>query len=191
MKKDQRGLAHLYLVGIAVLLVGLGSFTTYRVMQSNNNLSNTPESANDAEPKKEIVAVEEEKADEVDVTKEEEAKPVEEPKKIQPKPDPVKKEKVYLNISSESVAQDGAVLYVRSVVEKAVSGTCNFKLYQEGYNKVYSSNKISNSQNCEGQLDISNLPTYDGWGLHVWFDGDDGKTYAYQDVIQQPLTDPN
>lgn len=197
MKHNQNGIAHLQLILGLVLVLGVVGFAAYRVGQSNSSDQANQQDTSDVDLAQEL-KVNEEESKEIDVPQEkEEAKVETEPaKKETAQPEKTtdsheKKDKTYLKMKSVSAVQDGSVVKIHSQVEQAVSGTCNFKLYRDGYPKTHTSNKISNSQDCIGQLDISSMPNYEGWSLHVWFDGDDGKTYAYQDSINFTLTDPN
>lgn len=194
----QKGFAHLQLIAGLVLTLSLVSFAAYRVGQSNSTSNNNNENDQTIELA-EGIEIKEEETKEITVPKEETEKTAEPeavvPKPVESKPSepaPVKKDKVYLSMKSVSASQDGSIVYVKSKIERAVSGTCNFKLYREGFEKLMTSNKISNSQDCIGQIDVTSMPNYEGWSLYVWFDGDDGKTYAYQDNIDNfNLTNPN
>lgn len=192
MKNNQQGLSHIIIVALIVLVIGVISFAAYRVGVSTS--SQNQGTGSDQQPLVSDLKVEDEQ-ETVKVPKEEEkTEPVKEVTKPTPAPDEkteVKKDKIYLNISLVSATQDGDKVNVHSTIEKAVTGTCNFKLYQEGYEKIYTSKKITESKTCKGSLDISDLPTYNGWSLHVWFDGSDGKTYAYQEEKAISLTNPN
>lgn len=197
MKNNQKGIAHPVLIGLVVLVIGAIGFTAYRVGQNSNSQANNSDDASITDSVGEIDIEKTAENETVKIPDDEEEKEEEKPttvtdttKKTESNA-PDKKDKTYLNIKSVSVVQDGDKLNVHSKVEKAVSGTCNFKLYREGYEKVHISKSISNSQDCKGTLDISDMPNYTGWSLHVWFDGSDGKTYAYQDAKSVSLTDPN
>lgn len=191
MKNKQKGIAHPILIGIMVLVVAAVGFTAYRVGKSNSGTVTNSTDASQSDTVNEI-KVDKEESEPVKIPEEEkktEPAPIKTDKPVEQAPD--KKDKTYLTIKYVSAEQDGSTLAVHSKIEKAVSGTCNFKLYREGFEKVHSSKKITNSQDCKGTLDISNMPNYSGWSLHVWFDGSDGKTYAYQDAKSLSLTDPN
>lgn len=192
----QKGFAHVQLIAGLVLVLGVVSFAAYRVGQSNSTTNNNTENDQTVELA-EGIEVKEEESKEITVPNEEPEKSPEpvEAKPVETKPAeqaPEKKDKIYLSMKSVSATQDGSIVYVNSQVEQAVSGTCNFKLYREGFEKVQSTSKISNSQDCVGQINVASLPNYEGWSLFVWFDGDDGKTFAYQEDIDNfPLTNPN
>jgi flagellar basal body-associated protein FliL len=186
---DQAGIAHIQLIIGMVLVVGVVSFAGYRVGQStrtNQQLQEIKEPivVTDVSTKE----AEQKAADIVEVPPEEKALestpvpvPAAAPKKVEATPKTeVKKEKVYVEMSKVSAVQNGTVLNIHSRLASAQTGTCNFKLYQEGYEKVYASIKIQSSNDCIGGLSVAGLPTYSGWSLHVWFDGSDGKTNGYQ-----------
>ena len=196
MKRSQEGAIQPLPIALAVVVLVVISFSAYRIGQNNSSQQSQTENDSSTEIAQEI-KTNEEAVEEITVPKEEEpAQPVAAPAPaVEKVEEPVvaedKKDKVYLNITLAGATQDGVVVNVTSNIESPVTGTCNFKLYQEGYEKVYSSNQISNSQTCSGQLDVSSLPTYDGWELHVWFDGSDGKTFAYQEEQPFALNDPS
>jgi hypothetical protein len=188
MKTNQSGFAHLGIMAIAVVVVGVISFTAFRVGQSQinnreNSESNQPETvqeikvAQEEEQQKEVVIPEE--------VKEVAAAPVE--KQVEKIVEPTKttdikkkEDKTWLKMTKVSAVQSGGVLNVVSRLPQALTGTCNFKLWQDGYDKVYSSVSISNSSDCAGQLNVSGLQTYSGWKYYVWFDSSDGKVSASQ-----------
>lgn len=197
MKTDkQQGFSHVVLVAMVVLLVGVIGFVAYRfgVITSTRN----QEIQTEQTPLASDLKIEEEKSETVKVPSEkkkteavkEETKPAPAPAPEE-KPVEDKKEKIYLDMTYVSASQDGDSFLVESRLEKNATGTCNFKLYKEGQEKVYATKKISDSKTCKGSLDISDLATYSGWTLYVWFDGSDGKTYAYQKEKSVSLSDPN
>lgn len=198
MKHRQQGFAHLQLVVLLVLVLGVVGFGAYKVGQNQSDANRNAETE-DIGLADEIKVVEEEAPEEVKIPAEEkpvEEKKVEQPveKKTEPTPEKTeekKEDKVWLEMTKVSASQSGSVFKVASRLPQSLSGTCHFKLYQEGYERVYSSKKISNSKDCVGQLNIDDLPTYDGWELHVWFDGSDGNTHAYQKESSVSLTDPS
>jgi hypothetical protein len=176
-------------------VAGVISFGAYRVGQQSSESQQAQDVVN-PELAGDIKVVEEEKTTEVvtipadEKVVEKVAEPVVEKKVVTETIEKKKEDKVWLEMTKVVGAQEGSVVKVQSKLPQALSGTCNFKLWQDGYDKVYSSNQITNSVDCIGQLDVSNLPTYSGWSLHVWFDGSDGKTHAYQKeapiTLQQP-----
>ncbi len=209
MKNNQHGFAHLQIVVAFILVLGVVGFAAYQVgIRNSSDQQDNKKTQAQVELEKSL-EVEEQKTETVTIPAEKPAAETsttttptsETPKPAPPKPAPkpvtkapateTKKDKVYLALKSAGVSQSGATLTIASKLDKAASGKCNFKLYQEGYDKRFSSNKISGSTDCNGQLDVAGLPTYSGWSLHVWFDGDDGKTYAYQDVMPVTVTNPN
>lgn len=198
MKNKQHGFAHIQLVIIGLVVLGVIGLAAVRVNQSTNS----NEQAKDLETDTSLaenIAINEDEQKEVTIPAEKEAATEEyvaPPKKTTTvkKTEPVeevKKEKIYVGMQKIVAEQEGSVVKIVSRLDSPQSGTCNFKLYQSGYEKVYASNTISGVTDCVGQLDISNLQTYTGWELHVWFDGSDGKTYGYQKESSITLTDPN
>lgn len=208
MKNTQRGAIHLTTALLAIAVLGIVSFAAYRIGASNDLSSQSKAGTEDvslAEGIK-INETEEDEAKAVTIPKKEtpaDTAPVTEPTKEElkvaytekPKEEvkqEVKKEdKVWLQMQKISAAQSGSVVNVSSRLPSAQTGTCHFKFWQDGYERVYSNSLISNSTDCVGQINIANMVTYDGWELHVWFDGSDGKTHGYQTEEPFPLTNPN
>lgn len=192
---NQKGIAHPTMLVLIALVIGTVGLTSFVVVKNNSANRESSQTASQTEAEKsedlnKLEAVEEEN-DEVEVPKEEKlVAPVPVEKKTDTS-NPDKKDKVYLSMSLVSAVQQGNIVKVHSRVQSPVTGTCNFKLYREGFDKVYSTSTISNSQDCIGQLNVSSMPNYEGWNLHVWFDGSDGKTFAYQDAKPFALTSPN
>lgn len=194
-QKDQKGIAHLGLIAGLIVTIAVISFGAYRVSQNSSDEQSQIENEDSSETIDaiEVKEAEEEKADPVEVPKEEKelaSAPVEK------KEEPVetaekKKDKTYVQMTKVSAVQDGSVVKVVSKLPSAYSGTCNYKLYQEGYERMYSSNQINASDTCSGQIDISGAKTYEGWELHVWFDSSDGKVSGWQTEEAFPLTDPS
>lgn len=172
-------------------------FAGYQVSMKNSSQASSATKETDTTEKKALVTTESEKPVIIPETKPA-AAPVAEPApvtKTAPAPvktatPEVKKDKIYLNLTSLVAAQNGSKIDVHSRLDKPASGTCTFKLYQAGYPKVYATSKIANAVDCVGQLDVSALPIYSGWTLFVWFDGDDGRTYAYQKERLIDITQP-
>jgi hypothetical protein len=196
MKLNQRGIAHIQFILLAVLVVGVVGFASFRVGQMNKNKQqNNQDQTHSNEEISELKATEEKETEEVNIPSEkQEAAPISTPTETKtatkPTPEQPKKEKIQIGISLVSVNQQGATLNVHSKLDTPASGTCNYKLYKEGFDKVRASNKISNSQDCIGQLNLSGMPNYDGWSIYVWFEGDDGITQAWQDAKPVSLTTP-
>lgn len=195
MKLDNKGIAHLPVIGLIVLVISVIGFTGYKIGQKQSN--EQANAGNDTSEIKEFKP-EQEKSDETVIVPEEKDVEVAPAEQVKPAPAPTKpsvkdteKSKVYIDISLVSAVQEGAIVKVHSKIAQNVSGTCNFKLYREGFEKNHTSTKISNSQDCIGDLNVSSMPNYEGWSLHVWFDGDDGKTFAYQKEQAFPLKNPN
>jgi cytoskeletal protein RodZ len=196
MKKlNESGFAHFQLVAGALLVIGVVSFAAYRVGQNQTNNQQVSETKQ-PETVQEIKVSEQDEQKEVAIpeeVKEAPAAPVEEKKTTKTETTTTEKkksEKTYLKMTKVSAVQNGSVIDVVSKLPQPLSGTCNFKLWQNGYEKVYSSVTITNSSDCVGQLNVANLPVYTGWSLHAWFDSSDGKTSASQAEeaisIQQP-----
>jgi hypothetical protein len=200
MKTNQLGFAHIGLIAVIFVVFGVVGFAAFRVGQHTSQNKET-QTASTPEPASPIKLIEEEKpVVEVTIPAEEKliekvAEPVTEkpapaPKPVEQTPKTKKEDKVWLEMTKVQDIQQGSVVLAQSTLPQAMSGTCNFKLWQDGYEKVFSSNQITNSKDCTGQLDISSLPTYTGWSLHVWFDASDGKTHAYQKESPISLTQP-
>ena len=202
---SQQGAIHLTTVLLGITLLSIVSFSAYRIGAANNDSNNQEKSdTQDVSLTEEIQINEadENEAKEVTIPKEEEpvdTTPVaeavkEEPKvvyKEEPKEEVKKEDKVWLQMTKVSAVQEGSVVNISSRLPSAQSGTCHFKFWQDGYERVYSNTQISNSTDCVGQVNVANMVTYDGWELHVWFDGSDGKTHGYQAEEPFPLTNPN
>lgn len=202
---NQKGFAHVQLIAIvftAVLVVG---FAGYRIGQHQSSRVDRSGDLDDIATIEGLEILEQEQSQTKKVDIPEEKSEVAEvpqktesttpsqpaPKKTEPESQPKKQDKVWLNMTQKSAVQNGSQLNVVSELPKALSGTCNYKLWQEGYQAVYSSSKITSSSTCSGSINVSSLPTYSGWELHVWFDGSDGKTSASQKQTQISLTNPN
>lgn len=203
MKYNQSGIVHLQLIVVAVLVVGVVSFGAFRIGQVSSTRDQAKDENTDTSLAEDILIKEAEQneAKEVEIpaektSVEEQAVPAPKPapKPVEQKPTEEtkkKEDKVWLQMEKVVASQEGSVLKIVSRLPSDQTGKCNYKLWQNGYEKVYSSNNINGSRDCKGQLDISNLPTYSGWELHVWFDGSDGKTHGYQKEGAVSLTNPN
>lgn len=182
--KNENGFAHLQLILGLVVLVGIVSFAGYRVGQNQSNKNQESSDDNKPETVQEIKVVEAEEQTEVVIPEEvKEIAPVVEEKttvKTETPTEKKKSDKTWLKMTKVSSVQTGGVIDVVATLPQALTGTCTFKLYQEGYEKVYTSVAIQNSTNCSGQLNVANLPIYTGWTLYGWFDSSDGKTSASQ-----------
>ncbi len=196
MITKQKGFAHLQLLAAIIAVMSFVAFAAYRVgqIQSNNNKTS---STDDITTVQEIKTVESEEQEEVvipDEVKEAESVPVEkadpepvEQKVSEPAPEEKKKsDKRWIKMTKISATQNGSVIDVVSKLPETLTGTCGFKLWQDGYEKVYSTSSISNSTDCIGQLDISSLSTLTGWTLFAWFDSSDGTVSASQP--EEPIT---
>lgn len=208
MYKNQQGAIHFTTALLAIVVLSIVSFAAYRIGASNDASNQSRTESQDVSLADGIKVNEasENEAKEVTIPKKEttaDSAPVVEPPEEQsnsthtekPKEEvkqEIKKEdKVWLQMQKISAAQKGSVVNVSSRLPSAQTGTCHFKLWQDGYERVYSNAQISNSTDCVGQINVANMVTYDGWELHVWFDGSDGKTHGYQTDEPFPLTDPN
>lgn len=183
--KNENGFAHLQLIIGLVLLVGVVSFAGYRVGQNQSKENQESSDDNKPETVQEIKAVEAEEQTEVVIpeeVKEIAPAPVEEKTTVKTETPTEKKksDKTWLKMTKVSSVQTGGVIDVVSTLPQALTGTCTFKLYQEGYEKVYTSVAIHNSTNCSAQLNVASLPVYTGWTLYGWFDSSDGKVSASQ-----------
>jgi hypothetical protein len=195
----QNGFAHIQVIVLVVLVLGVVGFAAFRVGQttSNNQAKDTidePSLAQDItikEDEQKEVTIPAEKTEAEQAAVEKPAPTTTTEKKPAPTTETVKKEKVWLNMEQVSAVQTGSFLNVVSRLPSAQSGKCQFKLYQSGFEKVYTYTTISNATDCSGSLDVFNLPTYSGWELHVWFEGFDGKTQGGQKEAPMALTDPN
>lgn len=199
MKKySQHGIINPLVVIIIVAVLAVVSFSAYRIGQSNSSedsQSKTDTSDIDLAQSKTITEEEKEPSEEVTIPEEEKTvAPVpvkEEPKPVEQPAEKKKTEEVWFQMTKVSAVQDGSVVKIVSKLPATYSGTCHFKFWQDGYDRVYSSTQITNSTECSGQLNVANMPTYDGWSLHVWFDANDGKTHGYQTEEPFPLTNPS
>jgi HD-GYP domain-containing protein (c-di-GMP phosphodiesterase class II) len=201
LKTKQQGLSHILLVFGVVITISVVAFGAYRVGSNSTNNSELQNASEQQEidQEDELVAVEpkeEEKetieiaAEKTELQKIEESKE-EEVKKQEPVQQEKKKEKRYIEMTKVSAQQSGSVVKIVSRLPEKLSGTCHYKLYQEGYERIYSSNSISNATDCVGQLNVADAPTYEGWELHVWFDNTDFSVFGYQLEEAFPLSNPN
>ena len=124
MHNNQQGLSHIIVAALLTLVVAVVGVAAYRV-----GVSTAPQNQSgnaNQQPLVNDLKVEEEKSESVKVPSEQKKT---EPVKEEPKSEPVVKEevktdynkdKVYLDISLVSAAQDGSKVNVKSTIEKSV-----------------------------------------------------------------------
>lgn len=200
MKQKQSGFAHIQIVLLAVVVFSVIGFAAFRIGQASNNREQSKDLDTDTslaqditikeDAKKEVaVPAEKETASQEKVATTPKTTTTTEPKKVTE--ETKKEDKVWLKMEQVSAQQTGSFLNIVSRLPSPQSGKCNFKLVQSGYEKVYTFTSISSSTDCAGSLDVSNLPIYSGWELHVWFDSFDGKTQASQKEAPISIVKPN
>lgn len=199
MKHKQSGFAHIQVIIIGAVVLSVVAFAAYRVGELQTSNDQAKNETADAGLVDDITIKEEtvDESKEITIPSEKDVattQPVEKKPASENKKEPVeekKKDKVWLEMKKITATQDGSVVNIVSRLPSKQSGTCHFKLWQDGQEKVYSSKTISSATDCVGQLDVSSLATYSGWELHVWFDGSDGKTHAHQKEASITLSNPN
>lgn len=197
ISKDERGFIGIVEVGLIVLLVGVIGFTGVRVYNAKRSV----DAANDAavevaekaakfDPAK-VIKVEEEKEteqvekteDEAEVEKEIEVEVSKPTTTVEEKPKPT-------NISLTLVegAQVGENVVVSSQLASNQTGTCNFKFRLEGYEKIYKSVAISNTNMCAISVPVGEFPASGEWSVYTWFVNSNKTVEAYQDTYGISVT---
>jgi cytoskeletal protein RodZ len=193
-KFNQKGFAHLGLVLLLVMVVGVVGTGGYLVgVRQNAKKATEARQAADKAAEEEAKRLAELKAKEIEDQKAEEEKAaevqVQEPakpvattttttkKKAEPTTTTTKPKPVYFSFSNVTPSFDNGVLTVSATWAQPYTGKCKLYLTKDGQSAVKKYHEVSGTS-CSPSVSASDLPAAGDWNWTLYFFSNDGVTSA-------------